>query len=348
MHYALCIIKKGVVFMTHKERFIRTLKREPVKGLVPTFELVFFLTMEKFGKVHFTSRRFSQWTQMSKREQELQITDQAQLYIDIAKAYGHSAIFVQQNPDDKLFNREGSAKPYPESFPNTERILSKIRELSGDEYFLTMHGDTTCGIPDGDNMLEFSARLYEDPEGIIKDEEKYMNAMLNFAENINKRGKLLDGFTMCADYCFNTNPYFSPDIFGEVVAPVLKKTIDAYRSMGFYSIKHTDGNIMPIADILVQCGPDALHSLDPQGGVDLKHMMDKYGDKVTMCGNVNCALLQTGTDEEVTADVKRALKDGMSRGKGFIFCTSNCVYTGMPLERYEMMMRLWREFGEYK
>ena len=38
--------------MTHRERFIKTLKCEPIGGQVPTFELVFFLTMEKFGKVH--------------------------------------------------------------------------------------------------------------------------------------------------------------------------------------------------------------------------------------------------------------------------------------------------------
>lgn len=32
--------------MTHRERFIKTLKCEPIGGQVPTFELVFFLTME--------------------------------------------------------------------------------------------------------------------------------------------------------------------------------------------------------------------------------------------------------------------------------------------------------------
>ena len=36
--------------MTEKERFIRTLKREKIGGRVPTFELVFYLTMEAFGK----------------------------------------------------------------------------------------------------------------------------------------------------------------------------------------------------------------------------------------------------------------------------------------------------------
>lgn len=53
------------------------------------------------------------------------------------------------------------------------------------------------------------------------------------------------------------------------MTPFLKKLIAGYRSMGFYVIKHTDGNIMPIIDQLVDTNPHALHSLDPQAGVDI-------------------------------------------------------------------------------
>ena len=64
-------------------------------------------------------------------------------------------------------------------------------------------------------------------------------------------------------------------------------------------------------------------------------------------GNVNCGLLQTGTDEECRADVLRALRGRHGSGQGIYFSTSNCVYTGLPLERYEMMMELWRQYGSY-
>ena len=39
--------------------------------------------------------------------------------------------------------------------------------------------------------------------------------------------------------------------------------------MGFYAIKHTDGNILPTLDQLVQTHPHGLHSLDPQAGIDI-------------------------------------------------------------------------------
>lgn len=318
--------------MTPRERFVRALRREPLTGLVPTFELVFFLTMEAFGKVHPSQRNYSQWHQMTARERELHLADMADLYIRTAQTYGHSAIFVHPNPGGE---------------EDTVRLLELIREKSGDTYYLTMHGDPTFAIPEGDTMMEFTARLFEEPEKVKVEAEARLAESLERAERLVARHPgLLDGYTLCSDYCFNVNPFFSPAMFEEFIAPYLKRVIDAYHAMGLYVIKHTDGNIMPILEQMVECGPDALHSLDPQGGVSIPEVRRITAGRVALCGNVNCGLLQTGTEEECAADVRRSLREGMAQ-PGYIFCTSNCVYTGMPLERYELMQRIWREEGVY-
>ena len=41
-----------------------------------------------------------------------------------------------------------------------------------------------------------------------------------------------------------------------------------------------------------------------------------------------------------------ALRHGMPGG-GYIFSTSNCIYTGMRLARYELILDLWRKEGNY-
>ncbi len=117
--------------------------------------------------------------------------------------------------------------------------------------------------------------------------------------------------------------------------------------MGYYTIKHTEGDIMPILDQLVQANPHALHSLDPQAGVDIAEVKRLYGDKVCLIGNVNCGALDTGTNQDVIASARYALHHGMPGG-GYIFSTSNCVYTGMRLERYELMLEVWRREGNYQ
>lgn len=59
--------------MTPRQSFIHALERRaPIAGeAVPTFELVFFLTMEAFGRLHPSQRRYGQWDQMSEKERQL-------------------------------------------------------------------------------------------------------------------------------------------------------------------------------------------------------------------------------------------------------------------------------------
>jgi uroporphyrinogen decarboxylase len=91
---------------------------------------------------------------------------------------------------------------------------------------------------------------------------------------------------------------------------------------------------------------EAFGRVHPQGGVDLAEVKRRVGDRVCLIGNVNCALLQTGTDDEAAADIRRALAQGMPGG-GYVFGTSNCIYTGMSLARYDLMLDIWRREGRY-
>jgi uroporphyrinogen decarboxylase len=286
--------------------------------------------MEAFGKVHPSHRSYHQWGQMEEKERKLHIADMAKIYVDTAERYEHSAILMHPNPG---------------GFEETVRLIDAVRDLSGSRYFLLLHGDATFSIPNGAGMAEFSYRVADDREGLHREADRNVTNALAWAEKLRKHGEL-DGFALCADYCFNTGPFLRPSHFSDLITPYLARLIAGYRDMGFFVIKHTDGNIMPIVEDLVQCNPHALHSLDPQGGVDMAVMKERYGSRVCLIGNVNCGALDTGTDEEVIASVEYALTSGMPN-YGYIFSTSNCIYTGMRLARYDLMLDAWRRKGNY-
>ena len=299
-------------------------------GRVPHFELVFYLTMEVLGKIHPSHRYYDQWFQMEEKERQLHRVDMADAFILIAEKYEHSAIFLHPNPN---------------TVEETIRLIDLVREKSGDRYFLMLHGDATFSIPNGEEMAQFSYRLRDEPQKVKAEAEEMVVDALRRAEQLRKTAGL-DGFALCADYCFNTGPFLSPRLFSEFVTPYLARLIQGYRDLGYYVIKHTDGNIMPILDQLVEANPHALHSLDPQAGVDIAEIKRLYGDRICLIGNVNCGLLDTGTEQEVIESAQYALKHGMPGG-GYIFSTSNCIYTGMPLSRYHLMWNVWREEGNY-
>ncbi len=321
--------------MTPREKMIMALEGKQPPGRVPHFELVFFLTMEAFGKLHPDHRIFHQWGQMSDTERRLHIKDIAETYVMTACRYEHSAIFVHGQV----------VWQHREMTPRTMQILDEIRNQSGMDYFLMMHGDATYQIPEGNQMMDFVNRIADEPQKVKDEAQQMVDWSLEEAEKFKKHGAL-DGFGLCSDYCFNSGPFLSPAMFDEFVTPYLKELIAGYRELGFYVIKHTDGNIMPILDSMVSCRPHALHSLDPQGGIDIAEVKRLVGDKVCLIGNVNCGLMDTGTEEEVAQSARYALKHGMPGG-GYIFSTSNCVYTGMDLKRYELIHDIWKNEGNY-
>jgi uroporphyrinogen decarboxylase len=251
----------------------------------------------------------------------------ARIYVMTAERFEHSAILLHPNPSDE---------------DEICRLVDLVRDMSGDRYCLLLHGDATYGIPAGGKMEAFSARLVEEPDAVLADAQRMVDNALARAERLKKRTNL-DGFALCADYCLNKGPFLSPRQFRIFVAPFLKRLTGGYRDMGYYVIKHTDGNIMPIIEDLVDSGPHALHSLDPQAGVDIAEVKARYGKKVCLIGNVNCGKLDTGTDEECVESARYCLKHG-SPGGGYIFSTSNCIYTGMRLYRYELILEEWRKF----
>ena len=316
--------------MTPRERFIAALERRPLTGRVPHFELVFYLTMEAFGRVHPLHRNYEQWLQMEPRERELHRRDMADLFITTAERYEHSAIFLHANPATE---------------EELTRLVDLIRERTGDRYFLMAHGDATFAVPNGTEMEAFSVQLVEEPEKLKAQTAGWVRNSLAYAARMRRSGGL-DGFALCADYCFNTGPFLSPAKFAEFVTPYLAEVTKGYRDLGYYVIKHTDGTIMPILDQLVATKPHALHSLDPQGGVDLAEVKRRHGHEVCLIGNVHCGMLDTGTTEQIEASARHALRSGMPGG-GYIFSTSNCVYTGMPLASYETMLNIWRHEGNY-
>lgn len=309
--------------MTPRERAVKALTLQ-VPDQVPTFELEFQLEEEMFGKRFLESEDLEGVTG---KERERLIKENAEFIIKVYESLEHSII--------------------PIHYLSTEDIKTTaryIRKLTGDKFMLTTHGDNTYSIPSGDKMLDFVYFLTDHPEDAKAEAERKANTAIERNKGLIDAG--IDCFILCDDYCFNNGPFLSPAMFREFVQPYLYKIIKYTKEAGAYTIKHTDGNIMPILDQLVECHPNALHSLDPMAGVDIREVKRLVGDKVCLCGNVHCAALQTGTDEEVIESAKYCLKYGKPGG-GYIFCTSNIPFKGMRPERYKLVLDVWKQYRDY-
>lgn len=319
--------------LTHRERAILALEKKQA-DYVPTFELDFQITEEAFGKSFYQGAEHDELTEEDRKELCLK---NAKLYLNIAERYEHSIIMVGMAPSS-IFPQRSQELVY------TMQAIRRMAQEKGTDYLIITHGDATFAIPEGDDLYEMIEMLADNPKKLKVQAELRLYQILGHTLYFAEAG--FDGFALCSDYAFNTNPFFPPIQFDKFVKPYLKRIITAYRNMDKYVIKHSDGNIMPIIDSIVDCCPHAIHSIDPQANMDIAEVKRLYSNRVALCGNVNCGLLQTGTDDEVLESCENAMRYGKPGG-GFIFSTSNCAFKGMPLERYELMNDYWRKNRYY-
>lgn len=311
--------------MTPKERAIAALELKKPDDIVPTFELEFQLTEELLGRRYLSLEDLESSRGI---EKERLLVERAVTSVETARKLDYSIIRVRFFP----------------TIGDEMRCIRRIKKLIGGEYLIAAEADGTFRIPEGNKMSEFIYWLHDYEDEAKCEAEKRVN------EAIERGKKLIDAgvevITMCADYCFNAGPFMSPDMFSKFITPYLEKQIRALKKEGAYTIKHTDGNIMPILNQLVSCQPHALHSLDPMAGVDIAKVKELVGDRICLIGNVNCALLQTGTNREIAESAKYCIEHAALEG-GYIFSTSNSVFKGIPLDNYLLILDVRKKYGRY-
>ena len=149
------------------------------------------------------------------------------------------------------------------------------------------------------------------------------------------------------DYAGTAAPFMSPAQFRDLFAPALNRVIGGFKEFGLLVIKHTDGNIRPILDMIVDSGIDCLDPIDPVAGMDLSEMKQRYGGRIALKGNVDCSHLMTlGTPPAVAAATRAAIRAG-APGGGYILSSSNSIHSTVKPENYAAMMATLRELGHY-
>jgi uroporphyrinogen decarboxylase len=149
------------------------------------------------------------------------------------------------------------------------------------------------------------------------------------------------------DYAARKGPLMSPRHFREFVLPYLARSVAAAHAGGVPYIKHTDGNLWSILDMMVEAGIDALDPIEPIAGMDIGEVKRRYGDRLALVGNVDCTrLLPNGAPAEVEEAVKETLAKA-AVGGGHILASSNSIHPAVRPENYRAMVAAARRWGRY-
>jgi len=148
------------------------------------------------------------------------------------------------------------------------------------------------------------------------------------------------------DFAYNKSTFISPAQYDEFMLPYHTSIVDNVHARGKLIFKHSDGNMWPLMDRLVEIGFDGFHPIQPQC-MDIAEVKERHGDRLCLLGNIDCAyLLPFGNVQEVEAAVRETIT-AAAPGGGFILCSSNTIHPGCKPENYIAMVQAARRYGNY-
>jgi len=145
------------------------------------------------------------------------------------------------------------------------------------------------------------------------------------------------------DYADKNSTLMSPRHFREFILPGLKRCVDAAHRAGAYVVKHSDGNIMPILDMIVETGIDALNPLEPAAGMDIGLLKERYGKRIALIGNIDCGYVLSQASVEEVRRVTRETIRKAAPGGGYCLSSSNSIHSSVKPENFMAMIETWRE-----
>ncbi len=156
---------------------------------------------------------------------------------------------------------------------------------------------------------------------------------------------LLDGIVIWGDIAYKKDLFFSPKFWRKWYKPGLKTLVDEAHSHGLPVIYHGCGNVNRVFEDFIEVGVDAYNPLEAKAGMDVIELRRKYGHQMAFCGNLDALTWATGTLDELKTMVLTKLN--AAKGGGYIVQSDHSVPSNVSAERYEFVVNLVREYGQY-
>lgn len=343
--------------MNSRERVIAALeRREPDR--VPYFECVidhrvmqallpgcdYFQFNEWIGQDNVGQNR-SSWS----RESVEMIDEERGLFRDkwgVIRAFGPESTPAPvegpiKSPDD--------LKRYTPPDPNADDVLGQIPEIvaryKGKKAVTAICRDAFFNPAFLRGTEQYLMDMVDNPKLVHQLVEVCLSYDIPAMQRMVAAG--VDVVVFGDDYADKNATLMSPKHFKEFVLPGLKRCVDAAHEAGAYVVKHTDGNIMGVLDMIVETGIDGLNPLEPAAGMDIGLIKHRYGDRVALVGNIDCGYLLSQAPVEQVRRVTLETIRTAAPGGGYCLSSSNSIHSSVRPENYMAMIDTLRQFGEY-
>lgn len=162
-----------------------------------------------------------------------------------------------------------------------------------------------------------------------------------------RRGRLYDtGLWIYDDMGNNRQPMMSPASFERIFLPVYARMVRAFRQAGAaHVVLHSDGNVAPLLDMLVDAGIDGFNPLEPRAGFHLPTVKQQYGKRLALIGGMcNSLVLPAGPLNRIRAQTREIIQAGRDGG---VVIGAHSIGPDIPVAHYQAYRQVLVREGRY-
>jgi uroporphyrinogen decarboxylase len=163
-------------------------------------------------------------------------------------------------------------------------------------------------------------------------------------------GETIDVIITGDDLGGQTGPLISPKMYRRMLKPLQAELFEMIKRRSQAKIfYHSDGNIYPLLNDLIEVGVDLLNPVQVSATDmgDTARLKREFGARLAFCGAVDTQrVLPHGTPDAVRAEVRRRIQD-LAPGGGYILSSVHCIQPDVPPENVCAMFEEALQAGRY-
>lgn len=235
--------------------------------------------------------------------------------------------------------KDFDSKKYGEQY--RERFISVQNHIGDDT--VQLHRETLTGIdyiraPLG---LDLFSYIWVDEPGVLVEYFDLCDDLeIMICHSIADK-KLSPCVLTAGDIAFKHSLLHSPQWLREQFFPRLKKLNAAWHEHDIKCLFHSDGNLMPVMDDLIETGIDGLNPIETNAGMDVGVLKKMYGDRIFLTGGIDMStLLSFGNPDEVRQVCEKAIEEAPT---GYFIGSTTELDNSAKLENILAMLEVaWR------
>jgi uroporphyrinogen decarboxylase len=225
--------------------------REP--SAVPAWELEFHLWNEFSRQRMVLGREFAGLT---KAEQERALHTNADIMVAVAGDLGFSAVTA---PGGYWEHAPGEPAYFWLPDPARDEQIRILAKLAAGQFLIAAGSGGVIGMPGAADYVAFSYRLFDAPEQIDEQARGTLRHGVAQARKFRELG--VDILFSASDIADNRGVFFNPGQMDRFVLPYLREWAAEVRTLGGWTLLHSDGNLSACVDALADSGLHALQAI---------------------------------------------------------------------------------------